>query len=205
MSKRWKKRPKGSNWGEFGDDDQVGRINLLTPESVKAAAAEVREGLRFCLSLPLDYPGGNVLNPRRFPPVLSPTEFNGEKWMNYPMGKLIQGATDVVSDDQVLLTLQYSTQWDSLAHVGSHFDADGDGVAEKVITYNVKNALDAWRKLYHHQLPEIEHRKQILTNEFNKLGSAHKVDMRSKMHDIPRVQRGHQSVQTQDCDTAASL
>jgi len=35
--------------------------------------------------------------------------------------------TDVVCDDLVLLTLQYSTQWDSFAHVGSLFDADGDG------------------------------------------------------------------------------
>jgi kynurenine formamidase len=28
--------------------------------------------------------------------------------------------------------LQYSTQWDSLAHVGSRFDANGDGIAESV-------------------------------------------------------------------------
>ena len=43
--------------------------------------------------------------------------------------------TDVVCDDLVLLTLQYSTQWDSFAHVGSRFDADGDGKAELVF-YN---------------------------------------------------------------------
>jgi len=35
----------------------------------------------------------------------------------------------------VLLTLQYSTQWDSFAHVGSRFDADGDGAPETVF-YN---------------------------------------------------------------------
>lgn len=132
MAKRWQNRPEGSNWGDFGDDDQLGRINLLTPACVKAAAAEVREGLKFGLSLPLDYPGGNVLNARRFPPEVRPTELNGEPWLNYPMGKHIDGASDVISDDQVLLTLQYSTQWDSLAHVGSHFDADGDGEAEQV-------------------------------------------------------------------------
>jgi hypothetical protein len=45
------------------------------------------------------------------------------------------GATDVVCDDVVLLTLQYSTQWDSFAHVGSRFDADGDGKREGVF-YN---------------------------------------------------------------------
>ena len=43
--------------------------------------------------------------------------------------------TDVICDDQVLMTLQYSTQWDSFAHVGSRFDADGDGKAELVF-YN---------------------------------------------------------------------
>ena len=37
---------------------------------------------------------------------------------------------DVWSDDKVTLSLQYSTQWDSLAHVGAEFDADGDGVEE---------------------------------------------------------------------------
>jgi kynurenine formamidase len=35
----------------------------------------------------------------------------------------------------VLLTLQYSTQWDSFAHIGSRFDADGDGKAE-IVFYN---------------------------------------------------------------------
>ena len=35
---------------------------------------------------------------------------------------------DVINDDMVLLHLQYSTQWDTLAHVGQMFDADGDGI-----------------------------------------------------------------------------
>jgi hypothetical protein len=34
-----------------------------------------------------------------------------------------------------LLCLQYSTQWDSLCHVGAQFDADGDGEAE-IVYYN---------------------------------------------------------------------
>ena len=33
------------------------------------------------------------------------------------------------------MTLQYSTQWDSLAHVGQLFDADGDGQPE-IVFYN---------------------------------------------------------------------
>ena len=65
---RWTNRPEGSNWGDFGDDDQLGRVNLITPEKVRQGVAEVKEGRTFCLSLPLDYPGGNILNERRHPP-----------------------------------------------------------------------------------------------------------------------------------------
>ena len=68
MPKRWKNRPEGSTWGDFGPDDQLGRMNLVTPERRLAAMKEVRDGKVFCLSLPLDYPGGNVLNAQRFPP-----------------------------------------------------------------------------------------------------------------------------------------
>ena len=129
---RWKRRPEGSTWGDFGANDQLGRLNLLTPEKVKQAAAEVREGLAFCLSLPLDYPGGNVLNPRRHPPVLRPTLRNGRPNMNYRLELDNPSLTDVINDDAVILHLQYSTQWDSLAHVGQLFDANGDGVPEPV-------------------------------------------------------------------------
>ena len=132
MNPRWKQRPEGSTWGDFGPDDQIGRLNLLTPEKVKQGVAEVREGRVFCLSLPLDYPGGNKLNVRRHPPRLDATFRDGKPYVNFPLRKLDPQATDVISDDQVTLCLQYSTQWDSLAHVGSWFDADGDGVPERV-------------------------------------------------------------------------
>ena len=131
-SPRWQHRPEGSTWGDFGLDDQRGRLNLITPEKVKQGVAEVREGLSFCLSLPLDYPGGNILNPRRHPPVLRPTVRNKQPLMNYQLKSENEALTDVVSDDAVILHLQYSTQWDSLAHVGSLFDVDGDGVPEAV-------------------------------------------------------------------------
>ena len=132
---RWKNRPEGSNWGDFGADDQLGRPNLITAEQVLAGAREIRAGLSFSLSLPLDYPGDNKLNTRRHPPVLRPTSRDGMPYVNFPFARLDEHATDVVSDDQVLLSLQYSTQWDSLAHVGALFDADGDG-NRKSVYYN---------------------------------------------------------------------
>ena len=68
----------------------------------------------------------------------------GWRWMFF-LGvapALLDGRhTDVVCDDAVELTLQYSTQWDSLAHMGQMFDADGDGIAEMVF-YNGFRAVD---------------------------------------------------------------
>ena len=131
MARRWIKRPEGSNWGEFGDDDQLGCINRLTEEKVRQGIAEVQHGKTFCLSLPLDYPGGRVLAPHRFPPEIRATERSGKPYFNYqfkPEGPFC----DCGCDDAVLLSTQYSTQWDGLSHIGSIFDVDDDGFDERV-------------------------------------------------------------------------
>lgn len=132
MAKRWMQRPEGSTWGDFGEDDQLGRLNLLTPDKVLEGVREVREGLAFCLSMPLDFPGGAILNPRRHPPQLSPTLQDGCPCLNYPLLRLDGRNTDLLCDDQVTMALQYSTQWDSFAHVGAFFDVGGNGKTEKV-------------------------------------------------------------------------
>jgi hypothetical protein len=41
--------PPGSNWGGFGPDDPIGRLNLLPPETVLAAAG--------CVEQPVYYNG----------------------------------------------------------------------------------------------------------------------------------------------------
>ena len=91
------------------------------------AAKEVREGRSFCLSLPLDYPGGRSLAPIRFPPTLQATERDGNPVFNSRVRTKTHFFCDVVCDDAVLMCTQYSTQWDSFAHVGSTFDLDGSG------------------------------------------------------------------------------
>jgi len=139
MAQRWKHAPPGSHWGEFGPDDQRGRMNLVDRAKVLQGIAEVREGLTFCLSLPLDVPGGMALNPRRLPPqryaTLRDGKSAGAQGFCWSYAAEDTALTDVVCDDVLLMNTQYSTQWDSLAHMGSRFDADGDGEAEAVF-YN---------------------------------------------------------------------
>lgn len=139
MARRWVNAPPGSHWGEFGPDDQLGRMNLVTPQKVLQGIAEVQAGRSFSLSLPLDVPGGQTLNPRRMAPrryaVLRDGASAGQQGFCWPYATDDPELSDVVNDDVVLMSLQYSTQWDSLAHMGSLFDADGDGVAEAVF-YN---------------------------------------------------------------------
>jgi kynurenine formamidase len=149
VAKRWKRRPPRSTWGDWGDDDELGRINLLTPEKVLQGVREVEAGVTFCLSLPLDFPGGTALNQRRHPPVLAPTEDldgNPATFYNVRQRDLPKWGhpdhVDVWADDVVTLSLQYSTQWDSLAHAGAEFDADGDGVEEAVFYNGYRAGVD---------------------------------------------------------------
>jgi kynurenine formamidase len=124
---RWTRRPEGSNWGDFGPDDQRGRMNLITDARRLAAIREVCEGKAFVLSLPLDYPGGEPADSPRHAPRLYSNAIDEMKMCNAALTK-----NDICCDDSVDLTLQYSTQWDSLAHWGRRFDIDGRGTAVPV-------------------------------------------------------------------------
>lgn len=132
---RYARRPEGSNWGDFGPDDQLGRLNMIGPDQVLKGIAEVKVGRTFCLSLPLDLPGGSALNASRLPPRIAPTVRDGKPRVNLSLLRDGQPSGDYMNDDQVAMTLQYSTQWDALCHVGAAFDADDDGIAE-IVFYN---------------------------------------------------------------------
>ncbi|HXN60401.1 MAG TPA: cyclase family protein, partial [Acidimicrobiales bacterium] len=86
---------------------------------------------------------------RRYPPVVAPTEdMKGAPatFYNVHMSEMEDWGdprfVDVWADDVVTLSLQYSTQWDSLAHVGAEFDADGDGVEEGVYYNGYRAGVD---------------------------------------------------------------
>src|SRR5579864_7146030 len=47
--------PPDSNWGVFGEDDEVGCINFLTEDGIIEAAKLVRKGKVFRLDTPVNY------------------------------------------------------------------------------------------------------------------------------------------------------
>ncbi len=91
--------PPRSAWGLWGDDDELGCLNLLTPERVAAAAGLVRKGAAFPLNLRIDRPD---------PPL-------------YGRGRVRHTITGEGGDgrDDYLDNFwpQASSQWDSLRHI----------------------------------------------------------------------------------------
>jgi len=47
--------PPFSAWGLYGTDDELGTLNLLTPEVVAEASKEIKTGMRVGLDLPLNF------------------------------------------------------------------------------------------------------------------------------------------------------
>ena len=92
--------PPGNAWGLWGKDDQLGMLNLLTPEVVAASAKEIQQGIRISLDYPFDKPAVPTDDRKRF-------EHRIIHHPNVPM-----------NDDEVCLNTQSSTQWDGFRHFG---------------------------------------------------------------------------------------
>jgi kynurenine formamidase len=97
-----------NNWGRWGEDDQRGTANLLTPERVAEAAALVKTGKRFSLGLPI---GGLPTPGYRSEPLHLFESTTGDKVLGE------QGLQ--YSDDYLVLNLQATTQIDALSHFGA--------------------------------------------------------------------------------------
>jgi len=56
-----------SNWGRWGDDDERGALNLLTPEVIKAATASIKHGKVYSLGIPIQSHGVPLMDYRGTP------------------------------------------------------------------------------------------------------------------------------------------
>lgn len=118
-------RPPGSAWGVFGDDDQVGTVNLLTAERVLYATSLVKRGAIFPLNWDIDKP--------------SPPLFDRHP-LRHTLIMLGEGTDDRYDD----FYPQGSTQWDSLAHIGHPQYGFYNGCTRAEITGQVgsRNGID---------------------------------------------------------------
>jgi kynurenine formamidase len=104
---------KYRNWGKWGEDNELGSMNYVTPEMVAAASKLVKKGKVFSLALPLDSKG---------PMTGDLGRINCVHVMLQDGGDIDNGAQDHLptlryTDDAVYLVLQSSTQWDALSHI----------------------------------------------------------------------------------------
>ncbi|MER7048993.1 cyclase family protein [Streptomyces jumonjinensis] len=114
-----------NNWGRWGEADELGTLNLITDEVVRAAAATVATGRRVPLALPLQQDGVQTgMIPGRVNPLHTMTQINDEV---FGPGAL------AVSDDVVTMGLQAATHWDALPHV-SHSGRIYNGRSADTVT-----------------------------------------------------------------------
>jgi kynurenine formamidase len=67
-----------SNWGRWGDDDELGTLNLITPEKRLAASKLVKEGVSVSMALDLNKKQ-DPLNTNPFKHTLSVSTFGGHE------------------------------------------------------------------------------------------------------------------------------
>ncbi len=108
-----------SNWGRWGEEDQVGTLNLIDDEARLRGVASVRSGTAYALGLPLSADEGIQMG-------FVPGRVNPNRTMiciNNPLSA--DPSWIASSEDVVTLALQSSTHWDGLAHVSYGAGADG--------------------------------------------------------------------------------
>ena len=100
-----------SNWGRWGDDDQLGTPNLITPEITKRALATVQDGVTVTLSRTIHF-DATVDAPN--PPVHFMVE-SGEGWAS---GDKVSARPNAVAMDYFGMIFHGTTitHVDSLAH-----------------------------------------------------------------------------------------
>ena len=99
-----------SNWGRWGEDDEIGTLNFVTPAKRVQSAQLVKTGKAIDLGMPFDQKGPFPPGSFRINPVHTMTCLPSDT------ARAADGF--MAADDMIVMGLQSATQWDSLAHVG---------------------------------------------------------------------------------------
>ncbi|POX89066.1 cyclase [Mycobacterium kansasii] len=119
-----------SNWGRWGDTDELGTLNFITADTVRHAASLVRHGKVFPLGVDFGSSGPQGAFGFRHNPIHVMTVDGGDAntlgrygpgWTQNPtaeqMGNYLVDNPFRFNDDMVIMPLQAATQWDALSHV----------------------------------------------------------------------------------------
>jgi kynurenine formamidase len=129
--------PEG-NWGRWGDADERGAANLLTPDVVLAAAGCVRQGRILGLSLPIR--GATSSPAPTTVPHLSgrplPQHFMSIDGADYTAGTRAVGAGLRMADDALIVSHHgTTTHMDALCHMWSGDELYNGHAASRVRSY----------------------------------------------------------------------
>jgi len=107
-------RDAPSNWGKWGENDEVGSLNYLTSEEVLRGIAHIKSGKVFTLQRMIGDPRGDPVWPGRTPAertmILDESSWDCCGAPSFPGGLHY-------ADDKINAFLQGSTQYDALGHV----------------------------------------------------------------------------------------
>jgi len=139
-----------SNWGRWGDDDELGCGNLLTAASARRGAESVTSGRRVSLAVDLRNKGGIQVGqpPRRINPFITPTSLN-ERDEAAP--GIWEGTDEIVT-----MSTCAGTHIDALAHVSY------DGLLYNGFPTSTTTASGGATKLGAEKLPKIVTRGVLL-------------------------------------------
>ncbi|KAH8817139.1 hypothetical protein F5884DRAFT_778536 [Xylogone sp. PMI_703] len=122
----FKDGPRGNAWGLFGDDDQNGMLNLLTPDNTVHASREIRDGTRVSTDWTLT--------------SMSPPSFGRR-----PLEHRIKHLAPLIVDDEISFNTQSSSQWDGFRHFGFQKEEKFyNGKTREDLETTALNGIQAW-------------------------------------------------------------
>jgi kynurenine formamidase len=120
------------NWGRWGEDDQLGTMNYITPETVRAAADLVRSGRRATMSIPMSTTAG----PDNPSPVIHHVV------QGHDIGAGSSGVTFATDFVGLAFHGDRHTHMDALCHIAYQGRVYNGRPAQEVMTSRGASALD---------------------------------------------------------------
>lgn len=105
------------NWQKWGEDDQIGTLNYVTPAEIVEAAGLIKNGKVFSLAIDFGNTGPQVGLDGRINPLHTMIATGSDAVLGKHDARKCRYA-----DDLITMPLQSATHWDALGHIFHLFD-----------------------------------------------------------------------------------